>query len=183
MPTIALKVQQNGFWQDVDTLVGATFAYQCVDDSDGLTHDSDTTRFRLPRAGVSFTGKGIVSFPLFLQAEGLRPTSIAINVAAKRTAAGNPNILIGFARAGLRVFDVTLMSPGATYTIETRTFNTNPFTGMAWTDSDLAGLEACIQSEEGASVGSNQVTLVSGSLTYVGTTNYVRPWDSGAVTG
>lgn len=168
MPTLALKIQGNGLWQDAQDVTGAVFAWQAVDDSDGLTHDSDATRFKLPRAGQSFTGLGIASFPLFLQAEGLIPTSISINVAARRTGAGNPGILIGLSRGGSVSLDGTVFSPGVSYTVETRTFTVNPFTGAAWKASDLVGLEACVQSELGAFAGSNQVTLISGSIDYMG---------------
>jgi hypothetical protein len=177
VPTIALKVQQDGKVQGWESIVGATFAYQAIDDSDGTTHDSDTSYILLPRTGASFTGPGRASFPLFLQAQGLIPTSITLNVVTKRNAGGNPEMELGFVRGGVFFFEATKWMPGASYALETRTFITNPFTGSAWTAADLVGLEGCVGNFAGASAGKNRMTLLSGSLTYVQTTNTLHRRD------
>lgn len=162
MPTIALKVQQDGRlmgWTALIPGAGATFAYQAVDDSDGVTHDSASSYLTVPRGAA-------VSFPLFLQAEGLQPVSITLNVVAQRGGVGHPKIQIGFYRGGLTAFDGTMFDPTASYTLAQRTFSTNPITGLPWSASDLVGLQACIQCEAAVG-GNNDVTLISGSLDYV----------------
>jgi hypothetical protein len=168
VPTIALKVQQNGRIQGWNLIVGSTFAYQAVDDSDGTAHDSDTTYIRVAGAGLIFESpRGRASFPLFLQAEGLIPISITLNVVTKRSGASNPEMELGFCRGGLFAFDLTTWMPGASYGLESRTFSLNPITGAAWLASDLVGLEACVGNVVGASVGTNRLTLLSGSMDYL----------------
>lgn len=181
MPTIALKVQQDGFWRGFSVLVGATFGYQAVDDSDGVTHDSELTHLTLPKL-TSPVASGRVSFPLFLQAEGLVPTSITLNVVAQRGGALHPRLQIGFFKGGSVAFDASMFDPTASYTLAQRTFSTNPITGSPWSASSLIGLEACVQSEDGVN-GNNDVTLVSGSMVYSPTTNVQRRtrWPYGGV--
>lgn len=172
MPTIALKVQQNGRYQGWFSLTGGVFGYQTIDDSDGTTHDSGTSFLRLPRIGLfGVDDAGTVSFPLFLQAEGLVPTSITLNVVAQKVGViSHPRIKIGFQRGGSTGFDATMFDPPASWSLAQRTFSTNPITGGPWSVSDLVGLEACLQSETGVA-GNNDVTLVSGSMDYYPVTN------------
>lgn len=167
MPTIPLKVQQDGTIQQ-GTLVhqvgdGVNFAYQAVDDSDGVTHDGAATYINLAR-GVG------ASFPLFLQAEGLQPLSITLNVVARQGGASHPRIMIGFFRGVSAAFHGTMFDPTASFTLAQRTFLTNPITGSPWVESDLAGLEAYVLNEN--VFGNNDVTLVSGSMDYVARHNY-----------
>lgn len=169
--TIGLRVQQDGHLMGWSMIVGASFAYQAVDDSDSTTHDSEATYFILPKnTGL---GPGIVTFPMFQQTNGILPSSITINVVATRGGASHPRIQIGFYRGGLTAFDGALFNPSASWDLAQRTFNTNPITGSPWSPSDLIGLEACIQNEAGVQ-GNNDITLVSGSLTYYPTTNTTR---------
>lgn len=167
MPTLALKVQQDGFHRGWSALVfpfgeASSFGYLAVDDSDGVTHDGASTYLTLPRLAAP---NGRVSFPMFLQAEGLVPSSITLNVVARRGGASHPQIQIGFYRAGLTGFDAVAFDPGASFSLAQRTFSTNPITGLPWSASDLVGLEAMLQSENAA--GNNDVTLLSGSITYI----------------
>jgi len=175
MPTIALKVQQDGYWRGWSALVGASFAYQAVDDSDGTTHDSADSYITLPKLNLP-TGAGRVSFPLFLQAEGLIPVAITLNVGARRGGASHPQLQIGFSRGGIVGFDATKFNPGAGWSVASRTFSLNPITAAAWSESDLVALESCVQNEDGVN-GNNDVTLVSGSIEYTGSHNWrgVRP--------
>lgn len=175
MPTIPLKVQQDGHLLGVGAIVGATFAYQALDDSDGVTHDGALTY-------ITILKNGAVSFPLFLQAEGLIPTSITINVVAKRGGAAHPRLQIGFYKGGLTAFDASMFDPTSSFTLTQRTFSTNPITGQPWSALDLIGLEVCVQDEIGVN-GNNDVTLISGSLTYVQTTNRLLRLPSMEVTG
>src|SRR5262245_9565649 len=170
MPTLALKVQNNGAYQQIQDITGATFAYQAVDDSDGTTHDSNTTYIRLRNIGPD---TGTVSFVAFQGISGFLPRSVTINVAARRNAAGNPEIDIGLQRAGFFALSGSTFLPGASYAVESRTFGSNginPLTGAAWAVGDLVGVELCIVTEPG-SAGSNRITLVSGSLDYAPLTN------------
>lgn len=168
MPTIPLRVQQNGSRQDQVTVFGETFAYLAVDDSDGVTHDSAATYIRLPNQTPSIPT--LVSFPLFLQAEGLLPLSITLNVVAQRVGVGHPRLNIGFYKGGATGFDATLFDPTASWSLAQRTFSTNPLTGKPWSVSDPIGLEAALQSETGV-FGANDITLISGSITYAPVTN------------
>ena len=172
MPTIAFTVQQDGFYRGWSALVGADTGYEAVNDSTGTTHDSGATSLRLGRL-IPATGSGRVSFPIMLQAGGLLPLSITLNVAAIRGGAAHPEILIGFYRGGVTGFHVTKFNPTASYTVATRTFTTDPMTGAAWTAEGLVGLEACIQSEDVA--GNNDVSLISGSVSYAPMTNRMLP--------
>lgn len=165
MPTIPLKVQQDGFFQGWLSLAGAPFGYQTIDDSDGTTHDSADTFLRLPKLSLP---AGRVSFPLFLQAEGLVPMSITINLVAQYVSViSHPRIQIGFQRSGIVGFSGSMFTTTASWSLAQRTFSTNPITGQTWSPEDLVGLEACIQSEDGVN-GNNDVTLISGSIEYMG---------------
>ena len=159
MPTLGLKVQQNGFFQGWLSIVGATFGFEAVDDSAGTTHDGATTHITIDKANT-------VSFPMFYQAEGLQPVSITLNVAAQRGGATHPQLLIGFYRSGVTAFSGSLFNPTSSYTVTSRTFSVNPFTGAAWVVEDLVGLEACVKGETGVN-GNNDVTLISGNIDYV----------------
>ena len=172
MPSLDFTVQQDGFWRGWSVLVGGDFGYETVDDSAGTTHDSGTTYLTLPRFIVA-TGSGRMSFPIMLQAGGLLPLSLTLNVAAIRGGASHPRLSIGFYRGGLTGFHASLFDPTASYTVATRTFTTDPLTGAAWTAEGLVGLEACIQSENVA--GNNDVSLVSGGLSYAPMTNRMLP--------
>lgn len=175
MPTIPLRVQQDGVWRGWTSLTGASFGYQAVDDSDGVTHDSGATSLRLASFSAPLL-RGRISFPLFLQAEGLVPTSITLNVVAQKVGViSHPLISIGFHRAGLFGFSAATFDPPALWSLAQRTFSTNPITGAPWSASDLVGLEACVQSD--ATPGSNDVTLISGSMDY-GTRQNYDPVDS-----
>ena len=167
MPTIPLKVQQNGTlqgWSSITHQVGdgVNFGYQAVDDSDSTTHDGANTTLNLAKGAA-------MSFPLFLQAEGFIPVSITLNVVARRGGAQHPRIQIGFYRGGLTGFDATMFDPTSSFTLAQRTFSTNPITGNPWSSSDLVGLEACVQNEQVN--GNNDVTLISGSLSAIILTN------------
>lgn len=164
MPDIDLKVQGNGFHQGYTDLTGADSMYEAVDDSDSTTHDSDTTKFTLPRY-VQSTGAGIVSFRMFDMAEHVIPSQVVLRVGAKRGGAAHPRLHIGFNKGGVTAFSASLFDPGASYSVVTRTFTTNPLTSAAWADGDLVNLEPCFQNEDGVS-GSNDLTLVSGQVAY-----------------
>src|SRR5213594_3485820 len=93
MPTLALRVQQDGKIQGWDQIVGAAFAYWAVD-----TDDGDTSYIRL-------SGTARVSFPLFLMAEGLIPISITLNVTTKQDGGGTREMQMGFYRSGIFALD------------------------------------------------------------------------------
>jgi hypothetical protein len=172
VPTIAFTAQQDGFWRGWSALVGGTFGFETVDDSTDTTHDGATTHLTLPRF-IAATGSGRVSFPIMLQAGGLLPLSLTLNVAAIQGGASHPRLHIGFHRGGVTGFHATMFDPTASYTVATRTFTTDPITGAAWTAEGLVGLEACIQSENVA--GNNDVSLISGSVSYAPMTNRMLP--------
>lgn len=163
MLTANLKPQGNGFYAGYSAIVGATSAFEAVDDSDDTTHDSAATYITLPRLLTSPTG--IVSFPFFLQWEGGVPTSIAVNVVARRSGAVHPQIEIGFHRSGTLVFSGSMFNPGAGFNLATRTFAVDPFNAGAWDPAVLPMTEVCLRSEAGA-LGSNDVTLISAEVTY-----------------
>lgn len=171
--TFALKVQQDGPVLGVQDIIGATFAYQAVDDSDGPAHDSDTTYVTLLREDdPGGLPRGRIVFPLFLQAEGLTPVSIAVRAAVRRSgAAAAPDVEIGFWRAGVAAVSASVVVTTTTWQVVTRTFTTSPFTGAAWTEADLIGLHACVQQTIVPTVVRNRVSLVSGSVTGYGRTN------------
>lgn len=169
MPTLPLRVQQNGWFTGWQSLVGGIFGYDCVDDSDGTTHDSAATYLVLPKLNLA-TMAGIVSFPLFDQVENIVPTSITINVVATQGGASHPRLQIGFQRGGTTAFSGSLFTTDATWAPAQRTFSVNPLTGQPWAPSDLVGLEACVQNEAGVN-GNNDITLISGSITGYPLTN------------
>jgi hypothetical protein len=163
MSSVNLKPQQDGSYRGWSSIVGATFAYQAIDDSALTTHDSAATYIRLPR----LLGEGgIVSFPFFKQWRGGRPTTVTVRVVAQRVAAAHPGIQIGFVRSGQFAFSGSLFSTGATWTLAVRAFPTDPLTGGAWDESLLAATEVCIKSEENI-VGNNDVTLISCGVDYL----------------
>jgi len=172
MATVTFGVQGNGVWQGWTSFTGATFAYECLDDSLGTTHDSGTTFVTLGRQLLN-PQAGRISFPIMLMAEGLVPDSLTLNVAAMEGGALNPDLQIGFARSGLVGFHATVFTPTASYSVVTRIFSTNPITGSAWDADDLIGLEACVQSFVGQN-GNNDISLISGSITYHPRTNWGR---------
>jgi hypothetical protein len=176
VPTLPLTIQGDGYWQGWASFSGAPFAYQCIDDSNGTTHDSGATKINLGRLVLP---AGIISFPVMLMAEHMIPQSLTVNVAAVKVGATHPDLQIGFARGSATGFDPTAFTAGVSYSVATRTFSTNPITGLAWSAADLVGLEVCVQSMFGQ-VGSNDISLVSGSITYIAATNsYAVP--SGAM--
>lgn len=163
MLTANLKPQGDGTYAGYSAIVGATSAYQAVDDSDTTTHDSAATYFTLPRLALS--PSGIVSFPFFLQWGGGVPASITVNVVARRGGVVHPQVEIGFYRAGVFVFSGTLFNPGAGFSLTNRTFSTDPFNAGAWDPAVLPTTEVCLRSEAGV-LGSNDITLVSVGVTY-----------------
>ena len=176
MPTINWTVRQDGTWKGWESFVGGNAAWECVDDSDTTTHDSGASRITLPRLNLA-AGLGRISFPIPLHgAVALTPVSFVVNVAAVRGGATHPEIAIGFYRSDGIGFSASLFNPGAAYSVATRTFTTDPITGAAWTESGLVGLEVCLQSETVAA-GNNDISLISGSLTYHGPTNTMRRTD------
>lgn len=179
MPTLPLRVQGDGRWQGWSSLVGGTSGFEVVDDSAGTTHDSATTYLVLGRLLLN-PQAGRISFPVFLMSEGLIPVSLTVNVAAQRGGVAHPRLQIGFDRAGSVGFSASLFDPTASWSVASRTFSTNPITGQAWAAPDLDGLELCVQSESGIA-GTNQITLVSGSIDYSRGIYVTAPDASGAV--
>lgn len=113
---------------------------------------------------------GLVSFPMFLMAERMDPDAITLRVAGKAHS-GSPAIQIGFTKSnGALAFHGTPFSPGAAYSVTSRTFSTNPFNASAWGVADIAGLEPCLRASP--SGGSARITLLNGSIDYVGPHNY-----------
>jgi hypothetical protein len=161
LQTISLKPQGDGTNRGWSSVVGASFAYQAVDDSDGTTHDSAETYFRLPRLDPA----GTVSFPFFRGWGGGIPSTVTVNVVAKRVAAAHPKIQIGFVRGGSFGFSGALFDTTATWDLATRAFITDPITGLAWDPELLPVTEVCLRSEA-LVVGNNDVTLVSAAVTY-----------------
>lgn len=164
MQSIGCRLQGNGLYQGWLSFTGATFAYQTADDSDGTTHDDAASYFTLDKFSAS-TNQGIVSFPVFLQAEFQSIAQITVNVVARRGGAAHPRILIGFQRGGTTAFDATMFNPGASFSLSSRAFTLSPFTGLAWDAAELHGTELCVMSESGVN-GNNDVTLVSASVDY-----------------
>ena len=175
--TIALRVQGDGYHQGWESVTGATYAWQAVDDSDGTTHDSDTSYVVLPR---QFLEQGRMSFPMFRQCSPGQVISITLNVAAK-IESGSPELRIGFYRSGTEAYDGTTFTPTGSYTVASRTFTTNPITGAAWTATDLVGLEAAV-SMQTLVIGKARVTLISGSMVAAMPTNRLRRPDDRWVT-
>jgi hypothetical protein len=172
VPSISLKPQRDGSYAGYSSIVGATYAYQAVDDSEGTTHDSAATYFVLPRLIGS---AGTVSFPFFRGWSGGRPTSITVNVVARRGGGAHPRIQIGFVRSTTFAFDATLFDAGAGFTLASPVFTIDPITGQAWDPEDLGATEVALRSEFGA-IGSNDVTLVSVSpLVYREPHNHLDP--------
>ena len=166
MPTQSLIPQQDGYWQGWSSIVGGTFAYQAV--SDG----SDATYLLLPKlAGVT----GRISFPVFLMADGLIPTSIQIVVRAKLDSGAAPTIQVGFTRGGVVAFDGTIDTLTGTIGNYVHTFSTDILAGGPWMETDTDGLEVCIQ-REAVTLGVARIINVSGTLTY----SQARAWRSTA---
>lgn len=165
MPTTPFIPQGVGQFTGWESVTGASFAWQALDDSLDATHDGDTSYVVLPRW---IPPSGQMSFPVFLMASGLNPTSITVRVAGKIESAA-PEVEIGFARGGLTAFHGTTWTPGATHAATTRVFATNPLTSAAWALGDIIGLEVCLKSVLGA-VGKTRVTLLNGSIDWYPTT-------------
>lgn len=158
MATLTLALQQNGQFQGYSSIVGGTQAYVVC--SDGLSG----TYVILPK--IASGDVGVVSFPVMLMAEGQVPSSIQVTVRAQRN---NPaqtcTIRTGFAKGGVTGFDAVTDSPGVGAANFTHTFNTNPITSAAWTESDMDGLELCV-SRESLTLGAARIINVAGTLTY-----------------
>jgi len=171
VPSVPLSPQSDGLYRGWSSLVGATEGFRAVDDSSGTAHDGSASYFVLPRLVAP---AGMVSFPLFASVAGLTPTAIAINIVAQRGGASHPRIQVGFLRGAASGFDPTLIDAPASWTLFAYNFTTNPLTGLAWSAADLPGLEVLLQSEA-FTLGSNQVTLVSGTLFYLEPHGFLGP--------
>lgn len=174
MPTTGLKVQGDGFWRGWLNLFGGTTAAEVVDDSDGTSHDSAATYLSMRLLNLA-QGNGRISFPVFRQADGIIPTSISVNVVARRGTVSHPDLEIGltYAQPAVAVFDPMLFTTDANWTLATRTFSSNPWSGAPWALADLAGLELCVSSEPSFfGPGTNEITLVSGTINYDEPHNY-----------
>ena len=159
MPTTPFVPQGIGQFTGWESVTGAAFAWQALDDSLDATHDGDASYVVLPRLSGS---AGIMSFPVFLMAHGLNPTSITVRVAGKIDNVA-PEVEIGFARGGLTAFHGTTWTPTASHAATTRAFTTNPLTSAAWEPDDIIGLEVCLKSVLFV-VGKTRVTLLNGSI-------------------
>lgn len=175
--TVTLRVQGNGTLQGWESVTGATYAWQAVDDSDGTTHDSDSTYLVLPRGVLP---QGIVSFPLFYQCDPGQILSVTLNVAAKIDT-NTPEVQIGFHKGGSQAFHGTTFTPTGSYTVASRTFTTNPITGAAWVPTDIVGMEACVKMVVPL-VAKARITLISGSMSAAMPTNRLRRPDDRWVT-
>jgi len=157
VPTVALTPQQDGFYRGWASIVGgSTLAYQAV--SDG----SDATYLVLPKLSGAL---GIVSFPIFLMAGGLTPTSIQIIVRARLDSGAAPTMQVGFTRGGLVAFDAVVDALTGSILNFTHTFPTDILSGGAWMETDPVGLECCIQ-REAITLGAARIIQVSGSMIY-----------------
>lgn len=182
MPTLGLKVQQDGYWRGWLGLFGGTSGFEVVDDSAGTSHDSAATYLTLRLLNLS-QAKGRISFPVFLQAEGLVANSITINVAARRGGVSHPLLDIGLARSGLTFFHASQFDTTADWTVESRSFTEDPWSGLPWTPEHLVGLEACVSSDvDYFGPGFNEITLVSAGIDYVGLHSWTGREPQGAFT-
>lgn len=161
MQTINLPAQANGTLSGWSSIVGGSFGYDAIDESDDSAFDGDTSYLILPR---SLGNAGIMSFRFFNGAEGMIPTSIVIRTAMKINS-GNPDVQVGFYRSGAMAFSVTTVTPSASYNVFPSTFSANPFNASAWAAGDLVNLEPCLRMSNGV-IGTARVSLVSVELTY-----------------
>lgn len=141
------------------------FAWDCVNDSDGTTHDGALSYLVLPKGGQ-------ISFRAFLQSAGLIPSLITINVAAQRGGAAHPRLQIGFLRGSSASFDAAMFDCPASWGLAARSFAIDPITGLPWDPGDLSTTEIAFQNEIGVN-GNNQITLVSASIAYGETHNLI----------
>ena len=160
MPPIDLRLQGDGLFTGWSSIVGATHAWQALDDSDGTSHDGDGSYIVLPR---QILPAGRVSFRMFQGAEHLVPKSITLRVGAKKQSS-SPRMSIGFQRYGVEAYDVTKYTPGTNYSVATREFVFNPITGLPWADGDLIGLEPCLLEDSWVDPVREIAKVVEGSL-------------------
>jgi hypothetical protein len=161
MPTINLPVQANGELAGWSSIVGGTFGYDAIDESNDSDDDGDTSYIVLPR---QIGTAGIMSFRFFDGSENLIPTSVTIRTSIKLNS-GNPEVEVGFYRGGATAFSMTTVIPGAQYDDEETTFSTNPFNASAWAADDLLPMQPCLRMLSGA-IGTARVSLISVELSY-----------------
>jgi len=162
VPTLALRVQQNGRFQGWSALVGASSGYLTVDDRTTRC----TTRRDVSRAAEVEPADGrwtdLLPAVLFRPKDCCRcrsrstwgPSGTALRTRDCRSAF----------REAERLEPELLQSRFIIHRLQT-TFSTNPITGGPWSNLGSGGLEAYIQSESGTN-GNNDITLISGSITY-----------------
>ena len=171
MPIAALKVREIGQYQQYVSIVGASEPHLAVWDSSGTTHDSDSSYILIHSLAG---GSGQVSFRFFDMAEGLEPTSLTINIAAKRDNAANGC-----------TFDFGLFDPAgpffssffsavltSSYQVFSGTYTVDPFTGAAWSLDEMRRYEIYLRRPPPITATGGRLTLLSASV------DYARVWNS-----
>lgn len=136
MPSSTLYVADTGYLADYNSVVGASQAWQALDDE---PNDGDTSYVRFnAAASASFR---IVQMGL----ADLLPTAVHLFAYSRVNLSGapgtGPTVAVGFVNVRHDLMVGTAQELTATYLIKNDVLMTNPFTGAAWRRGDLAGLE------------------------------------------
>lgn len=150
MPTFALKPQADGTFSNVQVIVGALSIHEALDDSADTTNDGDASYVQVTTTGGASSR---VSLKFFLQAEDFVIDSITLQIAMRKSGVGaSAGVFLGFYQGGVFGSDGIAVSTGTTsYVLKTKTYTTNPATGLPWAASDLPLCEPAFEGDPASS--------------------------------
>lgn len=142
--SFTLYAADAGYWAGWSSVVGASQAWQALDDD---PYDSDTSYVRFNLAAPALPSpQGRLSVRIVqVGLADVLPSTVSVFAVARVNLAGapgtNPTVAVGFSNQDRQVTSGAAAELTAAYGFVLASFTTNPYTGAAWTRGALAGLE------------------------------------------